>query len=188
MKLSSKQYEFIKGEVVSVFERYSVNCIPISGFELAYKMGIKLIPYSSLNEKKLKKILKKNPDGFYVDDGKGHDLIYYNDKINCNGKINYSRINMTILHEIGHCVLDHTGLKEKEDEEETEAKFFAKYAAAPPPLIHRIKATNPFLVELFFEISSEAAEYAFNYYKKWLHHGGDYKEYELRLLRLFKAA
>ena len=188
MKLSSSQYEYIKGEVVSAFERYSVNCIPISGFELAYKMGIKLIPYSSLPQKKLDKIKKKNPDGFYLDDGKGHDLIYYNDKVNCNGKINYSRINMTILHELGHCILDHTGLKEYEEVEEAETKFFAKYAAAPPPLLHRINATDPDSVELFFEISAEAARYAVNYYRKWLRHGGDYKEYEIRLLKLFKAA
>ena len=45
MKLSGEQYEFIKGEVVSVFDHYDIRCIPISGFELAYKMGIKLIPY-----------------------------------------------------------------------------------------------------------------------------------------------
>ena len=36
MRLSAEQYEFIKGEVVALFERYDVRCIPISGFELAY--------------------------------------------------------------------------------------------------------------------------------------------------------
>ena len=40
MRLSDEQYEFIKGEVVALFERYDVRCIPISGFELAYKMGV----------------------------------------------------------------------------------------------------------------------------------------------------
>ena len=39
MRLTDEQYEFIKGEVVALFERYDVRCIPINGFELAYKMG-----------------------------------------------------------------------------------------------------------------------------------------------------
>ncbi len=51
MRLDDEQYEFIKGEVVALFERYDVHGIPINGFELAYKMGIILVPYSSLNEK-----------------------------------------------------------------------------------------------------------------------------------------
>ena len=52
IRLSNEQYEFIKGEVVAIFERYDVRCIPISGFELALKMGVKLIPYSFLNNEK----------------------------------------------------------------------------------------------------------------------------------------
>ena len=44
-RLTVDQYEFIKGEVVALFERYNIRCIPISGFEIAYKMKIKLIPY-----------------------------------------------------------------------------------------------------------------------------------------------
>ena len=66
MRLSDEQYEFIKGEVVSIFERYGVHCIPINGFELAYKMGIKLIPYSSLDEKKREAVMTISTDGFYT--------------------------------------------------------------------------------------------------------------------------
>ena len=43
------------------------------------------------------------------------------------------RIRFTIMHEIGHIVLDHT---EHSDLAESEANFFAKYALAPPPLVH----------------------------------------------------
>ena len=42
----------------------------------------------------------------------GVEIIYYNDIDK-----GYKRINMTILHEIGHCVLDHTGHSEKEEAE-----------------------------------------------------------------------
>lgn len=182
MRLSNEQYEFIKGEVVALFERYGIRCVPISGFELAYKMGIVLIPYSALTEKQRSAAVKFSADGFYMEDLDGNDLIYYSDD---NG-ISYERTNMTILHEIGHCVLDHTG---KSDKEEVEAGFFAKYAAAPPPLIHRIKPNTPEDIADVFNISYEAACNAMGYYRKWLAFGSKGSpEYEIRLLHLFDAA
>ena len=179
-KLTDEQYEFIKGEVVALFERYDVRCVPISGFELAYKMGIRLIPYSSLSKKKYEAAMKVSSDGFYVEDVEGRDKIFYNDSVV------YERANMTILHEIGHCVLDHKG---ESDEEEAEAKFFAKYAAAPPPLVHHLQSPNPDNVAEIFSITYTAAVYACNYYRKWLAYGETfYKDYEIRLLALFFAA
>lgn len=180
MKLSVDQYEFIKGEVVALFERYDVRCIPISGFELACKMGIKLIPYSSLSKKQHIAAMKLSSDGFYLENTFGTDIIYYNDAIP------YERLNMTFLHEIGHCVLDHKGTS---NEEEAEANFFAKYAAAPPSLVHRLSDKSPESIENTFRISYTAAVYASNYYQKWLAYGGStYTDYEIRLLRLFDAA
>lgn len=180
MRLSDEQYEFIKGEVVALFARYNIRCIPISGFELAYKMRITLIPYSTLSEKQREAAMKFSTDGFYREDCAGNDIIYYNDSVS------YDRMNMTILHEIGHCVLDHTGYGK---EEEAEAAFFAKYAAAPPPLVHRIKADSPDDIVIAFGISYTAACYAYSYYQKWLVYGGkDYTDYEIKLLQLFKTA
>lgn len=183
MRLPDETYEFIKGEVVALFERYDVRCIPINGFELAFKIGIRLIPYSALSERKLAAIMQASPDGLYVETMSGQDIIFYNDDIP------YKRINMTILHEIGHCILDHTGSPDKMGEEEAEACFFAKYAAAPPPLVHREKPSCPEELAEIFDISFTAACYAFDYYHKWLAYGeDDYTEYELRLITLFTPA
>ena len=184
IKLSNEQYEFIKGEVVAIFEKYDVRCIPISGFELALKMGIKLIPYSSLSDDKRLAVTRCSPDGFYVERYNGKEYIYYNDI-----DATYERINMTLLHEIGHCVLDHTGNLNDSEEEEAEAAFFAKYAIAPPPLIHRISLECSEDILEVFNISYEASIYAFNYYLKWLNYGSKkYMDYELRMLKLFEAA
>ena len=181
MRLTDEHYEFIKGEVVFFFERFDVRCIPINGFELSYKMGIKLVPYSTLSEEKRSVAIKVSNDGFYMEALDGRDIIYYNDI-----GVSYERMNMTILHEIGHCVLDHAGHSE---EEEAEAAFFAKYVAAPPPLIHRIKPECPEELANAFDLSYEAACYAYDYYLKWLQYGGiDYTEYEIRLLHLFEAS
>ncbi len=182
MRLTDERYEEIKEEVTDLFIRYNVRCIPISGFELAMKMGIILIPYSSLSPVQQKTVIELCPDGFYTEPGDGSERIYYNDIIG------YERSNMTILHEIGHAVLGHHNDMDH-DEAEAEAKFFAKYAAAPPPLIHQICPNYPEDIEAVFMISLEAAYYAFGYYHKWLQkhlQTGLYLEYEHRLLRLFR--
>lgn len=183
MRLSNDQYEFIKGEVIALFEQYDVKCIPISGFELATKMGIMLISYSSLSSTKQKAAMRVSQDGFFLERTNGKDVIFFNDKKN------YRRINITILHEIAHCVLDH---RKGTDEEEAEAKFFAKYASAPPPLIHRIKPHTPEDIPIAFDLSYEASSYEFDYYRKWLYHQTissiRYTDYEQRLLNLFVSA
>lgn len=139
-----------------------------------------MIPYSSLTRKQLESACELSNDGFYLETKSGRDYIYYNDRIA------YVRMNMTILHEIGHCVLDHDG---QSDNEEAEANFFAKYAIAPPPLVDKIKPECPIDIANVFHISYEASIYALDYYKKWLVYGNkDYTEYEMRLLNLFKAS
>ncbi len=182
MRLDDEVYEFIKQEVIDLFIRFDVKCIPINGFELAQKMKIILIPYSSLTEKKLQEAKKVSSDGFYAEPGDGKEYIYYDDTMR------YQRANMTILHEIGHCVLGHT-----EDTDSTiaeaEANFFAKYAIAPPPLVGRIKPTGPEDIQKYFFISREAAFNAWNYYRKWLCFGRkDYTKYELELLHQVSVA
>lgn len=47
MRLSDTRYEEIKQIVVRVFEDYAVCSTPISGFEIANRMGISVIPYSA---------------------------------------------------------------------------------------------------------------------------------------------
>ena len=178
-KLTNEEYEFIKGEVIHLFINYDIKCIPISGFEIATKMGITLIPYSALRGKKLIAALALSKDGFYREEN-GKEFIYYN-----NIGISYERQNMTILHEIGHCVLDHTGHSQHEEDE---ANFFAKYAIAPPVLVYKIHAKSPMDIYEAFDISYEASIYAFDYYKVWeIHHRriGVFTSYEIKLLRLF---
>ncbi len=133
-KLSDEKYEYIKGEVVHLFKQYGIKCIPVSGFELASKMGIILVAYSSLSQKKLNAARRMSEDGFYCETD-GQEFIFYNDI-----EKDFNRQNMTILHEIGHCVLDHTGRSERE---ESEASFFAKFAIAPPVFVERIGANSP---------------------------------------------
>lgn len=181
-RLTDDRYEFIKEEVVHLFEHYGVNCIPINGFELAYKLGIRLVPYSTLSKKKREAAMRISPDGFFLETASGERIYFNDDKI----EENYAHVNMTVLHESGHDVLGHTGLEEYADIEEAEAGFFAKYAAAPPPLVHRLPVINPYTIQEAFCLSEIAAYNAYSYYQKWLHYGKKYYlPYEKKLLQLF---
>ena len=177
--IKNSEYEFIKGEVIHIFIKYKIKCIPISGFEIAAKMKITLIAYSSLKGKQLEKALSVSHDGFYCEQD-GKEYIFYN-----NIGISYYRQNMTILHEIGHCVLDHNGHSQHEEDE---ANFFAKYAIAPPPLVHKIGAKSPFDIYCAFNISMEAARYAYEYYITWKNRYqriGVLESYERIMVNLF---
>lgn len=178
IKLSSQRCEEIKKIVVEMFVKYGVSCVPINGFEIALKMGVNILPYSAFSPQKRILMLMKSEDGFSVERIDGQWYIYYNDEKA------YRRINNTIMHEIGHIVLDHT-----EDSElaEKEVNFFAKYALVPPVLVHKLEISSSYQIARLFDVSFEAARYAFDYYQKWLEFGGsDYTRYELITLELFK--
>lgn len=178
-RLSDNRCEEIKRIVVDTFERLNIRCVPISGFEIASKLGVIVVPYSSKTEEERQLMMLESEDGFTAKKD-GVWYIFYNDDKN------YGRINNTLIHESGHIILDHT---EESELAEAEAKFFAKYAIAPPALIHELKLKNALEVYNRFDVSLEAANYAFSYYRKWLTYGNkDYTDYELRLLQLFKEA
>ncbi len=181
MRLPDETYEYIKGEVIDLFTRYDVKCIPINGFEIASKMGVIVVPYSSLSTKKLEIAYTISQDGFYAEHGDGKEYIFYNDS--CG----YRRSNMTILHEIGHAVLGHTE-ETDHDVAEAEAGFFAGYALAPPPLIHKLTDKTVLCISETFDISYESALYAFNRYMKWINYGPhQYMNYEVVLLNQITA-
>ena len=182
MRLEDEQYEYIKTTVSDTFIEYGIKSTPISAFEMAVKMGIKVIPCSALSEQKESAFLKLSNDGFLTEFCDHTWVIYYND--HCQS---YGRINHTIMHGVGHYALGH--VKEGE-EEEAEAEFFAKYALAPPPLIHNmVENINPFSIMKKFDTSYAAALYAYKYYKSWLQYGQtEYTGYERKMLSQFSIA
>lgn len=176
IRLTDERYEEIKQEVVRTFKKYKISCVPVSGYEIATKMGIKIITYNSLNDEKLVAARKFSMDGFSLFYN-GTWTIYVNDI-----DTGYKRQNNTILHEIGHIVLDHTEDSELADKE---ANFFAKYSLVPPILVYKFNIKSIEKIEEIFEVSHQAAVYAFDYYKKWISYSGIIKPYELELAGLF---
>ena len=66
IKLSDERYEEIKRIVVRMFVEYGISCAPINGFEIAHKMGVKVIPYSAIAPGKRELLIKESEDGFSV--------------------------------------------------------------------------------------------------------------------------
>lgn len=186
MRLRNNRYEEIKRLVVCLYKECGIHTYPISYQEICKKMGIILIPYSELSERKQNAAKELSSDGFHLliqdlHSGELVRLIYYNDS---NTR---ERIRWTILHEIGHIVLDHS---EESELAESEANFFAKYALAPPPLVHAAGCKDFIDIMVKFDLSVTASLYTMSYYRKWLTHYGPsmYQEHEIAMLRLFGVA
>lgn len=179
--LSNERYEQIKRIVVQMFEEHGVRSVPISGFEIANRMGINVFPYSAFTPSKRALALTFSEDGFSGYEN-GEYRIAYND----DPSKPYGRVNFTLLHELGHVVLGHTEGSELADKE---ADFFAKFAQCPPVLIHKLGLNDVGGIMRCFDISYGAACYALAYYHKWLQYGGRfYKDYEIRTCQLFGLA
>lgn len=178
-RLSDGRCEKIKQIIADTFIHLKIECVPISGFEIATKLGITVIPYSAYFDEVKILLLKQSADGFSIlKDDKWY--IFYNDSQG------YGRINNTMMDEVGHIILDHS---QESELAEAEAKFFAKYALAPPVLIHKLKQKDAHTISCTFGISIQAACYALDYYNKWLTCGNrEYTDYEICFLQLFKEA
>lgn len=181
MYLTNQQYEIIKKKVVELFQFLNIHRIPIDCFEICRRMGIQLVPYSSLSGKKLQAIKKFSQDGvslLWEENGKSGWKIFYNDAMPSQ------RIRFTIMHEIGHIVLDHT---EHSELAESEANFFARYALAPSPLVGQLEIEDYVELSTTFDLSLQCASYAMRAYLKWLKHSSaDLLDYEVNLLSLFQ--
>lgn len=185
MRLPKTRYDEIQRIVVDMYEACGICTYPISCQEICNKMKIRLYPYSSLSAKKQAAVKQLSPDGYHmlVEDlrtGEHFWVIYYNDA-HCR-----ERIRWTLLHEIGHIVLDHT---EESDLSEAEANFFAKYSIAPPPLVMAAKCEDYIDIAMKFDISQTAAFYSMQFYNNWMAYGPKrLLSYEAHMLRLFGHA
>ena len=180
MRLLDDDYERIKSAVADLYRHYSVTTIPVDVFSLAQKMGIAIRAYSSCPDLFRLVLRGEAPeDGFkatILDGSLGTTVIFYNDTMS------RQRIRFTILHEIGHIVLGH---KQGSELAEAEANFFAKYAIAPPVLVHCIHPTDYVDIADAFDISLECAYFCMGYYGKWLRFSCRDYDYEATLEGLF---
>lgn len=191
VRLENERYEEIKADIIDMYEECEVHEFPINAFEIAAKLRYNVIPYSSLSQIKRAECRALSKDGCSELDyneatGMYEYNIYYNDAI---GTMD-SRIQFTILHEIGHIRLGHLDDNSDKDERtmESEANFYAAYSIAPPPMIDVYACNSPEDISECFHVSLEMSGYAYQRYQQWLRCGMYYKAYEVHMINLFKVA
>ena len=181
MRLTGNRYDEIENEVIKMYSRITITGFPLDCFDICDQLGILYIPYSSLSQKKKEALGIGSQDGLHAlwEMSKGEFVftIYYNDNLPSR------RIRFTIMHELGHIFLDHT---EHSDLAESEANYFAKYALAPPPLVHTLQIQDYVELADTFDISYECAFYCMKKYNSWLRYSSEYyQDNEITLISLF---
>jgi Zn-dependent peptidase ImmA (M78 family) len=144
----------IKLAVLKVIKKSNIKSFPIDCFKLLDENKFKYRTYSSQSTKKREKCISYSKDAFTL---KG--IVYYNDEMPLG------RIRFSLMHELGHKVLHHTD--EETPEQEKEADIFASNILAPRMAIHYSKCKNQNDVVKTFNVSQEAAQYAFADYRRW---------------------
>lgn len=177
-RLDDDRYVQIKMAVVGLYQELCVKTIPVDAWDIAKKLGITLLPYTSLNEEQREAALLLCNGGMKFNriyGGVMRTFVVYDDSTPIG------RQRFTILHELGHVVLRH---RQDSVLADAEADFFAKYAIAPPMLVYLIHPTDYLDIAEVFGLSRECAFNSMNYYNKWLRISGR-KEYECDLVKLF---
>ena len=139
--------------VTEVYKICQIKKIPIDCIEVLRILNIQLIPYGRLSQDKLNACMKISPDAFCM-----NETIYYN-----SNNI-YTRIRFSIMHELGHILMNHAA---NDPDKEQEADLFASWMLSPRvDLILCKKLTNAEVARRY-DISIKAAEVIIEDYKKW---------------------
>lgn len=138
----------IQWATLQVFRECDVHSFPLNCFRIAEHYGFKLIKYTTLSESKRLACMELSEDACVIG-----DTLFYNDQM-CEHRIRFS-----IAHELGHHILGTVN--------ESDANQFAGYLLAPRMAIHYAECKNHADVARIFNISEEAADYAFQDYRRW---------------------
>lgn len=151
---------------IEVFRECKVKSFPIDCFELLKHYGYRIYTYHELkckNTELYEMCVGYSDDAFR--DGFTKIVAYNEEKP-------IGRIRFSLMHELGHHVLNHTGNSKTN---EKDANTFASYILAPRMAIHYAKCKNANDVAHLFNLSHEASENAFDDYRRWHRHVIIYK-------------
>lgn len=158
IKPTGEDYDNMAKLAQSILLDYGFYTFPIDGNALACKIGMRLIPYSSLSVKQMECLLQKTgtEKGITVSrqhQGKISYDTYYNDEFS------EAACRFTIAHEIKHivagdCIKNEADLSECD---EVLADYFAKCLLAPQAIIIKDEIEFPEEHMNYFGLSRQAA-------------------------------
>ena len=147
-------YDYILAATLNVYQECDIHSFPLKCFEILHHYGLSTHPYSTLSDE-----LREYCMSF------SNDALYYKDKICYNDKQPRGRNNFSLMHELGHVLLKHSDNHTSRMEQD--ANIFASNILAPRIAIHYAACKNHNDVSNLFDITKEAAGYAFDSYKRW---------------------
>lgn len=183
IRFDDYMYTTLKWNVVRAFQQLGFIRIPVDPIELMASAGIQVLPYSTaltmcdLNDLVM---LSTCPSGisFTLQDFSGEKKRF----VGYNNYESTGRGRFTNAHESAHCFLGH---REDSETAERQANFWARYAIAPPVIIHQLGLQSGEEVAEQFGLSNECASYAFNAYEKWLPHRANDKDIDESIVELY---
>lgn len=151
-------YNRIVAATIEVFRRCDVHSFPIDCEDLLKHYGYRILTYTEL--------MKKNSELYSLCIGYSEDAFRAGSSkiVAYNPDRPHGRIRFSLMHELGHHILGHTG---SSDQNEKEANVFASHMLAPRMAIHYSRCKNANDVARLFDMSFEAADNAFIDYRRW---------------------
>ena len=149
-------YKLISDKTLDVFLECEIKEFPVNCFKILKHYGFKLYTYAEMHSinQRLSEMCRKYSD----------DAFRYQNIICYNENVIDSRIRFSLMHELGHFVLEH---KETSRENEEEADYFASCMLAPRVAIHKTLCRTADAIHDTFGLSYAASNRALADYKKW---------------------
>lgn len=171
------RYKFIHKLVNDLYISLGLNSYPIDLNTVVNSFSnIKIISYSQfMNDFNL---TKTQVFSYFTSDDGCCDykpslnayIIYYNDITITNPR----RILWTIVHELGHIFCRHNNINsmvESDDDlydfMESEANYFTSIFLAHPAILKELNIHNPYEIEVFCNLSTQAAKYRYSRFKRF---------------------
>ena len=150
--------DYLIQKTLETFKRCNTRSFPFDCRQALQEYGYRVFTYQELGQ--------RNPELYELCISCSEEA--YSDAVArivaYNNTRPWSRIRFSLAHELGHIVLEHMM---ETAANETAANTFASHVLAPRIAIHHAKCANHAEVARIFELSLEAADYAFQDYRRW---------------------
>lgn len=174
------RYSHIKSIVNDIYIKQKLSKFPINIKEIINSFNnIKIVSYHQfmhrydLTKEKTFELLSSDEGCTDYCKSLNKYIIYYNDIDSKSDE----RIRWTLTHELGHILCNHYSKNTRifcdeltEDEykfREAEANYFTGLLLSNPIILHELNIKSSRDIEVFCALSSEAARYRYDNYKKW---------------------
>lgn len=132
-----------------MYQDVDAHVMPLPVFDIVYKLECALVSYRALGRNAHDVLMSASPDAVLL-----HGLSLQKTVIFYNDNKQISRINYSLMHEVGHLRLDH---REHCPLAEKEANYFAAVALCPSVMLEEYGITSVSQIVRHFDVSAEFA-------------------------------